>query len=128
MSALYSLACTNDVGFLSYRMKRNCPSKVFISLRNCGCRTEFCRNPAIQPVKSSIELIHCLVLLFLYLIELSYKCPTVFLCSPSALKQLGKIFVRCEMIVCYRTSCRLGKARPNHQNGDNLERTYPLSP
>jgi hypothetical protein len=29
---------------------------------------------------------------------------------------------------CYRTNCRLGKARPNPQDGENYGRVYPLSP
>jgi hypothetical protein len=29
---------------------------------------------------------------------------------------------------CYRAKCRLGKAQPNPQDGDNSGRVYPLSP
>jgi hypothetical protein len=28
----------------------------------------------------------------------------------------------------YRTNCRLGKSKPNPQDGDNGGRVYPLSP
>jgi hypothetical protein len=29
---------------------------------------------------------------------------------------------------CYHTNCRLGKSRPNPQDGENYGNTYPLSP
>jgi hypothetical protein len=56
------------------------------NMNNCICRAYIYKDLTIRPVKPLVKFAHCLILLIIYIIELSHKHYVVFLHCPSIIE------------------------------------------